>query len=52
MLFGASGWMMLDIYGDRKAADADLYTVVKGDSTYNWQWAGTYEYIKDSVSWL
>jgi branched-chain amino acid transport system substrate-binding protein len=49
--FGASGWVLLNAYGDRAQADYDIWAIQYKDGSYKWVRAGTWIATSDSISW-
>jgi branched-chain amino acid transport system substrate-binding protein len=50
-LYGASGNILLDGAGDRKAGDYSIWTIKVVDGDYTWVLSGSYVLATDSASW-
>jgi branched-chain amino acid transport system substrate-binding protein len=50
-LYGASGNILLDGAGDRKAGDYSIWTIKVVEGDYSWVLSGTYVLATDSASW-
>jgi branched-chain amino acid transport system substrate-binding protein len=50
--FGATGWTVLNEYGDRAAGDYDIYTINVVNGKTQWSIIGHYSGTTDSVTWL
>jgi branched-chain amino acid transport system substrate-binding protein len=49
-LFGASGWIELDEFGDRKAGDYDVWQIVQvSPGTYDWKHQALWVYATDTI---
>jgi len=49
--YGASGIIELDENGDRKAGNYYIWEIQESDGAYNWELAGTWILVTDTVEW-
>ncbi len=52
LMFGVTGWLLLDETGDRAAAQYSVQMVVETDGGYDWEIVATIDALTGSVSWI
>jgi branched-chain amino acid transport system substrate-binding protein len=51
-MFGASGWVVLDVTGDRLSSDYDIWQVAEtAPGVYGWEHTGVWNFASDTLTW-